>query len=427
VRIQGYDAGNWTQRTKNSGLRNLKITNASGVAACQGIRIMNCTGLFFERVYVNGFRGAGGGVYARGLADSDFYEFETDFCGSLTDGDLAVIDFSCHSVGSPYLDAAYNGGFERKANGGEWAVDRVRFWGGRIENSGDRIMDMRQGGSTFYCAKICFINTKVETSNLDGNGSGGNAINGAQFYLSYVQGFEWIGADITLQSLRPAHAVLPRMFHIIGANSFYLQGKVSMGSNGGPKVFTTLFDIDGGGGFTFIVRFSNGDGTGAVLPTWMFKYTNSPARLNRDLCTWGFDASATYTTATTGTAPSSSSFNDTLAYAAAANFVHYTDINAHVPVIQNLATNGTALQGLVLCDTSAGGLTVALPTAVGIPGQRRIIVHKVAGNNVVLEGDGTETINGALNWTSVNTAGDSITVISDGANWWKTAQVGAWI
>jgi len=67
-----------------------------------------------------------------------------------------------------------------------------------------------------------------------------------------------------------------------------------------------------------------------------------------------------------------------------------------------------------LLNCTANTFTVTLPTAVGIDGRQYII--KNSGSGVItLEGDGTETIDGALNQT-LNQY-DAITVVSDGTNW----------
>jgi hypothetical protein len=67
-----------------------------------------------------------------------------------------------------------------------------------------------------------------------------------------------------------------------------------------------------------------------------------------------------------------------------------------------------------ILNCTANTFTVTLPTAVGRVGKEYTI--KNSGSGVItLEGDGTETIDGALNQT-LNQY-DSITVVSDGTNW----------
>ena len=67
-----------------------------------------------------------------------------------------------------------------------------------------------------------------------------------------------------------------------------------------------------------------------------------------------------------------------------------------------------------LINCTANTFTVTLPTAVGITGREYIV--KNSGSGVItLDGNGAETIDGSANKT-LNQY-DSITVVSDGANW----------
>ena len=76
-----------------------------------------------------------------------------------------------------------------------------------------------------------------------------------------------------------------------------------------------------------------------------------------------------------------------------------------------------ATDGFVPCNTGGVAFTVTLPTAVGLDGQE-ITIKKVdaAAFTVTVEGDGTETIDGALN-VALPAQWDFITVRSDNANW----------
>ena len=81
-------------------------------------------------------------------------------------------------------------------------------------------------------------------------------------------------------------------------------------------------------------------------------------------------------------------------------------------------SNYTASLGeLVLCDPSGGAFTVMLPTAVG---HLRMITIKnttSSTNTITIDGNSTETIDGSLT-VSMNTAYQSVTMVSDNANWW---------
>lgn len=82
------------------------------------------------------------------------------------------------------------------------------------------------------------------------------------------------------------------------------------------------------------------------------------------------------------------------------------------------ATTITAADALVLVDTTSGAVTVTLPVAAVSAGKRYTVKKTNAGaNNVTLDGNGAETIDGAATvvW---NTQYLAYTVQSDGATWW---------
>lgn len=66
-------------------------------------------------------------------------------------------------------------------------------------------------------------------------------------------------------------------------------------------------------------------------------------------------------------------------------------------------------------NCTANTFTVTLPTAVGCEGQYFIVKNSGAGV-ITIEGDGTETIDGASNKT-LSVQYESMTLVSDGANW----------
>jgi hypothetical protein len=72
---------------------------------------------------------------------------------------------------------------------------------------------------------------------------------------------------------------------------------------------------------------------------------------------------------------------------------------------------------LVLCDCTAGDITVNLLTASGVEG-REITFKKVdsSTNKVVIDPDGTETVEGETDG-NITLEGESWTLVSDGANW----------
>ena len=71
----------------------------------------------------------------------------------------------------------------------------------------------------------------------------------------------------------------------------------------------------------------------------------------------------------------------------------------------------------ILVDATGGARIVNLPTAVG-RGEKWFTVKKVdsSSNTVTIDGSGSETIDGATTYVITNQY-ESITVVSDGANW----------
>lgn len=69
----------------------------------------------------------------------------------------------------------------------------------------------------------------------------------------------------------------------------------------------------------------------------------------------------------------------------------------------------------LLMDTNANAVTITLPTAVGIKGVKFTFKCVDATNAATIDGDGTETIDGAL--TKVLALNALVIVQSDGTNW----------
>jgi hypothetical protein len=85
--------------------------------------------------------------------------------------------------------------------------------------------------------------------------------------------------------------------------------------------------------------------------------------------------------------------------------------------IKNVSGTLTLQEEVILANPSAGAFTLTFPTAVGNTG-KKYRIKKTTGdfNAVVLDGAGAETIDGDAT-TSINTIGETITVISDGTGW----------
>ena len=94
---------------------------------------------------------------------------------------------------------------------------------------------------------------------------------------------------------------------------------------------------------------------------------------------------------------------------AAVMIVTVTSITADYTVL--------ATDAIILADATAGQITVTLPTAVGIAGRVYMIKKTdTTSYKVIIEGNGTETINDEYN-QELCFEGDAPQLFSDGANW----------
>lgn len=70
----------------------------------------------------------------------------------------------------------------------------------------------------------------------------------------------------------------------------------------------------------------------------------------------------------------------------------------------------------LICDTSSGLITVNLPASSGISGRTyRIKNSGSSGNNVTLDGNASETIDGSTTLTLIDA--EAATIVNDGSNW----------
>ena len=77
----------------------------------------------------------------------------------------------------------------------------------------------------------------------------------------------------------------------------------------------------------------------------------------------------------------------------------------------------------ILCDASGGAFTITLPAAAGVTGQRLTFVRTSSSGNVVIDGNGAETINGAATKT-ITTQYGAITIQCDGTGWYILHSIG---
>jgi hypothetical protein len=72
---------------------------------------------------------------------------------------------------------------------------------------------------------------------------------------------------------------------------------------------------------------------------------------------------------------------------------------------------------LLLCDSTAGAVTITLPPAALVPGRIYVFKRVNAGaNNVVVDGYASETIDGAATYT-LSSQWAGVTVMSNGTAW----------
>lgn len=94
--------------------------------------------------------------------------------------------------------------------------------------------------------------------------------------------------------------------------------------------------------------------------------------------------------------------------------------NAAVAYKYSALSTNTTLDGTHYAanvDATSGGVTITLPTAVGITG-RHYIIRKLdsSANAVTVDGNGSETINGATTY-SLSSQYQVVSLMSDGAGW----------
>lgn len=94
---------------------------------------------------------------------------------------------------------------------------------------------------------------------------------------------------------------------------------------------------------------------------------------------------------------------------------------AYIPVgafgIVSKTTTYVALLSdyIIKGDTTGGAFTVTLFTAVGNAG-KELILKNLGASNLTIDGNSTETIDGALTKVLTNKYA-AVNIISDGANW----------
>jgi hypothetical protein len=87
---------------------------------------------------------------------------------------------------------------------------------------------------------------------------------------------------------------------------------------------------------------------------------------------------------------------------------------------RSVTTSGNVVSGdyMIICDATAGAITMTLPPAALVPGRIYTFKRINTGNTVIVDGYGSETIDGALTHT-LSPQWNGATVMSNGVAWFK--------
>ncbi len=88
-------------------------------------------------------------------------------------------------------------------------------------------------------------------------------------------------------------------------------------------------------------------------------------------------------------------------------------------VVDSLTYQLSLSDVFLICDSSSNTVTIELPPVANYS-NRRITVKRSSNsvNDVILEADGSDLIDGASTFVLAGTTYDSINLYSDGFNWW---------
>lgn len=96
--------------------------------------------------------------------------------------------------------------------------------------------------------------------------------------------------------------------------------------------------------------------------------------------------------------------------------VNYGFVGTTVPISSNYSPT-ICTDGLLEVDTTVGNVTITLPTAVGVENCPISIKKIVSANTMIVATTGGEEIDGDSSPISIVVKDESITVVSDSANW----------
>lgn len=80
-------------------------------------------------------------------------------------------------------------------------------------------------------------------------------------------------------------------------------------------------------------------------------------------------------------------------------------------------TSLTAADFFVEVDTSAGNITITLPTAVGIKGQPFVVKNRTGSNKVIINTTASQTVDGQASGAVEITAKQALMLVSNDADW----------
>jgi hypothetical protein len=399
----GTDAGNYTGRKEGGGTVNLRLSNTGPSTTSNTVAIFaeNMTAMSFFNTAWWAFRGAGSCFKGRNCADSWFFEPEADFCGNISPS-RALFDLGANV-------------------GGEWACDRIRWWGGRLENnSGPILKATSDTGANKFVTKLYMKWTKVENQLTSTNGTGGDTSTGALFELDTVLASEFDQLDFTVGGLASTMSgtPLPSIFRLTTCYGMRLSGNINVGLPG-VKPFTSWFLIDGGCGHTIAFGLENNQTDTGCLPTQVFKFTNSPKEVERSGTYWKFNANSTVhggagsEITAAGDSGTIGSLQDGYDDKYLAYLAHTTNAQAHPLAVAAPTATGSisASSRLVAANPTGGDITLTLPAASTWSGQK-IVVHNLhATNAVTVTRNGSESMSGK---TSIKLTGqfDTLTLWS---------------
>lgn len=87
-----------------------------------------------------------------------------------------------------------------------------------------------------------------------------------------------------------------------------------------------------------------------------------------------------------------------------------------IPRTVTASTTSNPLDDEIRADTSAGSITISLESAIACDGRRKLFKKLVAANNLILDGNGSETIDGSSTVT-LSAQFSVAKIISNGAGW----------